>query len=104
GCGVRIVCAILDLLLVAVLRRLWKDGYRFDDIRGALLAERQVQQEEDEVIKRRRWFLKLDSLWYRIWAGRAGLAFFWLAGWGLKATARAALPSVEPTELVLGRS
>src|SRR5947199_97398 len=56
------------------------------------------------VDRRLRWFLRLDSLWYRIWAGRAGRAFFWLAGWGLKATARAALPSVEPTELVLGRS
>jgi len=63
-----------------------------------------VQQEEDEVIKRRRWFLRLDSLWYRVWAGRAGRSFFWLAGLGLKATARAALPSVERTELVLGRS
>src|SRR5207247_396070 len=49
-------------------------------------------------------FLRLDSLWYRIWAGRAGRSFFWLAGWGLKATARAALPSIERTELVLGRS
>ncbi len=104
GRGMGIIGAILVCQLVVVARRLLKDGYRFDDIRAALLAERQVQQEEDEVIKRRRWFLRLDSLWYRIWAGRAGRSFFWLAGCGLKATARAALPSVEPTEMVLGRS
>jgi len=104
GKGMGIIGAILLFQLVVVARRLLKDGYTFDDIRAALLAERQVQQEEDEVIKRRRWFLRLDSLWYRIWAGRAGRSFFWLAGWALKATARAALPSVEATELVLGRS
>jgi serine/threonine-protein kinase len=104
GRGMGIIGAILLFQLVVVARRLLKDGYTFGDIRAALLAERQVQQEEHDVIKRRRWFLRLDSLWYRIWAGRAGRAFFWLAGWGLKATARAALPSVERTELVLGRS
>src|SRR5436853_281803 len=104
GKGTGIIGAILIFQLVVVARRLLKDGYTFGDIRAALLAERQVQQEEDEVIKRRRWFLRLDSLWYRIWAGRAGRSFFWLAGWGLKTAARPALPSVEPTELVLGRS
>src|SRR5437773_3905669 len=104
GSGMGIIGAILVFQLVVVARRLLKDGYTFGDIRAALLAERQVQQEEAEVVKRRRWWLRLDSLWYRIWAGRAGRAFFWLAGRGLKATARAALPSVERTELVLGRS
>jgi hypothetical protein len=104
GKGMGIIGAILLFQLVVVARRLLKDGYTFGDIRAALLAERQVQQEEDEAIKRRRWWLRLDALWYRIWAGRAGRAFFWLAGRGLKATARPALPSVEPTELVLGRS
>src|SRR6266481_1856624 len=104
GKGMGIIGAILLFQLVVVARRLLKDGYTFDDIRAALLAERQVQLEEDEVIKRRRWFLRLDSLWYRIWAGRAGRSFFWLAGWALKATARPALPSVDPTEMVLGRS
>src|SRR5882672_340044 len=102
GRGMGIIGAILLFQLVVVARRLLKDGYTFGDIRAALLAERQVQLEEDEVIKRRRWFLRLDSLWYRIWAGRAGRAFFWLAGMGLKATARGALPSVERTEVVLG--
>src|SRR5437660_4966716 len=104
GKGTGIIGAILIFQLVVVARRLLKDGYTFGDIRAALLAERQVQQEEDEAIKRRRWFLRLDSLWYRVWAVRAGRSFFRLAGLGLKATARPALPSVERTELVLGRS
>ena len=104
GKGTGVIGAILLFQLVVVARRLLRDGYTFGDIRAALLAERQVQQEEDEVIKRRRWFLRLDSLWYRVWAGRAGRSFFRLAGLGLKATARPALPSVERTELVLGRS
>jgi protein kinase-like protein len=104
GKGAGIIGAILIFQLVVVARRLLKDGYTFGDIRAALLAERQVQQEEAEVTKQRSWFRKLDALWYRIWAGRAGRAFFWLAGLGLEATARTALPSVERTELVLGRS
>ncbi|PYO97507.1 MAG: hypothetical protein DMD60_06655 [Gemmatimonadetes bacterium] len=104
GRGTGIIGAILIFQLVVVARRLLKDGYAFGDIRAALLAEAQVQQEEAEVIKQRRWFRRLDSLWYRVWAGRAGRSFFWLAGIGLKASARRALPSVERTELVLGRS
>src|SRR5438132_13113837 len=104
GSGRGIIGAILVFQLVVGARRLPKDGYTFGDIRAALLAERQVQQEEAEVIKQRRWFWRLDSLWYRVWAGRAGRSFFRLAGLGLKATARPALPSVERTELVLGRS
>src|SRR5438128_1462801 len=104
GKGTGIIGAILIFQLVVVARRLLKDGYAFGDIRAALLAERQVQQEEAEVIKQRRLFRRLDSLWYRVWAGRAGRSFFRLAGVGLKATARPALPSVERTELVLGRS
>ena len=104
GNGMGIIGAILVFQLVVVARRLLKDGYSFGDIRAALLAERQVQQEEAEAVKSNKWFRKLDALWYRIWAGRAGRSFFWLAGRWLKTTARAALPSVERTELVLGRS
>src|SRR5213082_2886861 len=104
GKGAGVIGAILVFQLVVVARRLLKDGYAFGDIRAALLAEAQVQQEEAEVIKQRRLLRRLDSLWYRIWAGRAGRSFFRLAGVGLKATARPALPSVERTELVLGRS
>ncbi len=102
--GPGVIGGILIFQLVLVARRLLKDGYAFGDIRAALLAEAQVQQEEAEVIKQRRLFRRLDSLWYRIWAGRAGRTFFKLAGLGLKAPARPALPSVERTELVLGRS
>ena len=102
--GAGIIGAILLIQLVIVARRLLKDGFAFGDIRAALLAEAQVQQEEAEVTKQRSLFRKLDSLWYRIWAGKVGRAFFRLAGIGLKTTARPALPSVERTELVLGRS
>jgi len=102
--GPGMIGAILILQLVLVARRLLHDGYAFGDIRAALLAEAQVQQEEADVVKQRRLFRRLDSLWYRIWAGRAGRAFFKLAGLGLKPTARPALPSVERTELLLGRS
>src|SRR5258705_6879508 len=87
GRGMGLIGAILLFQLVVVARRLLKDGYTFDDIRAALLAERQVQQEKGERIKRRRWFLRLEPLWDRIWAGRAGRAVFWLAGGGLKAAA-----------------
>src|SRR5437660_6994902 len=104
GRGTGLIGAILLFQLVVVARRRWRDGYTRGDLRAALLADRQVEQAEDEVIKRRRWFLRLDSLWYRVWAGRAGRSFFRLAGLGLKAAARPALPSVERTELVLGRS
>ena len=102
--GVGLIGTILIVQLVIVARRLLKDGYTFDDIRAALLAERQVQQEEAEVVKRRRWFRWLDSLWYKVWAGKVGRVFFKLAGLGLKKAERPALPSVERTELVLGRS
>src|SRR5207245_1534926 len=102
--AVRIIGVTSIFRLVVVARPLVKDGYAFGDIRAALLAEAQVQQEEAEVVKQRRLFRRMDSLWYRIWAGRAGRAFFRLAGIGLKVTGRPALPSVERTELVLGRS
>src|SRR5437667_340120 len=104
GKGAGVIGAILVFQLVVVARRLLKDGYAFGDIRAALLAEAQVQQEEAEVVKQRRLFRRLDTLWYRLWAGRVGRWFFCLAGIGLKATTRPALPSIERTELVLGRS
>jgi len=102
--GPGVIGAILIFQLVVVARRLLKDGYAFGDIRAALLAEAQVQQEEAEVVKQRRLFRRLDTLWYRLWAGRVGRWFFCLAGIGLKARTRPALPSIERTELVLGRS
>src|SRR6266550_80540 len=82
--GPGVIGGILILQLIIVARRLFQDGYSFGDIRAALLAEAQVQQEEADVVKQRRLFRRLDSLWYRIWAGRAGRSFFKLAGLGLK--------------------
>src|SRR5437879_7060217 len=100
GKGAGVIGAILLVQLVLVARRLLKDGYAFGDIRAALLAEAPVEQEEAEVVKQRRLFRRMDSLWYRIWAGRAGRAFFRLAGIGLKVTGRPAVPSVERPERV----
>jgi hypothetical protein len=102
--GPGLIGFILVFQLVVVARRLLKDGYAFGDIQAALLAEAQVQAEEAEVIKQRRWLRRLDTLWNRLWAGRMGRWFFRMAGMGLKATDRQLLPSVERTELVLGRS
>ena len=102
--GPGLIGFILVFQLVVVARRLLKDGYAFGDIQAALLAEAQVQAEEAEVIKQRRWLRKLDTLWNRLWAGRMGRWFFRMAGMGLKTSDRQLLPSVERTELVLGRS
>ncbi|HJQ65528.1 MAG TPA: serine/threonine-protein kinase [Gemmatimonadales bacterium] len=102
--GPGLIGIVLVAQLVAVARRLMKDGYAYDDIRAALLAEAQVQAEEAEVIKQRSWLRKLDSLWYRLWAGRMGRWFFRVAGYRLKKPAHTLLPSVERTELLLGRS
>jgi len=102
--GSGLIGILLLFQLVVVARRLLRDGYGFEDIRGALLAEAQVQAEEADVIKQRRWLRRLNTLWYRIWAGRAGRSFFRLAGIGLKTSARPALAGVEHTELLLGRS
>jgi serine/threonine-protein kinase len=102
--GPGVIGLILVIQLVVVARRLLREGYGFDDIRAALLAEAQVQEEEAEVIKQRRWLRRLDTLWYRLWAGKMGRWFFRMAGGGLKASDRQALPSVDRTELVLGRS
>src|ERR1044071_3349778 len=102
--GPGVIGAILLFQLVTVARRLLKDGYAFADIRASLLAEAQVQAEEADVIKQRRWLRRLDTLWYRLWAGRVGRWFFHLAGIGIKAPARPALASVEPTAFLLARS
>jgi hypothetical protein len=102
--GPGLIGIILFCQLVAVARRLLQDGYTFEDIRAALLAESQVQSEEAEVIGRRKIFRRLESLWYRLWAGKVGRWFFRASGIGLKSASRPALAGVEATELVLGRS
>src|SRR5256885_16898405 len=75
GRGTGVIGAILLFQLVVVARRLLKDGYTFGDIRAALLAERQGQQEEGEVIKRRRGVLRPGSAVGRRRAGRGGRPF-----------------------------
>ena len=102
--GPGIIGFILFCQLVLVARRLLRDGYTFEDIRAALLAEAQVQAEEADVIKQRKLFRRLDSLWYRLWAGKVGRWFFRASGIGLKPSSRRALAGVEPTEHVLGSS
>ena len=102
--GPGLIGIVLLCQLMFVARRLLKDGYGFTDIRAALLAEAQVQAEEAEVIKQRRWLRRLDTLWYKLWAGPVGRTFFKVAGFRLRAPARPATASVERTELVLERS
>jgi protein kinase-like protein len=101
--GPGVIGIILLCQLVIVARRLLKDGYAFGDIRAALLAEAQVQAEEADVVKQRRGFRRIDTLWYRLWAGPVGRAFFRAAGLGVKRAERPAIAAVERTELLLGR-
>ena len=102
--GTGIIGTILIVQLVLVARRLLRNGYAFDDIRTALLAEAQVQREEADEIQQKRWIRRLDTLWHRLWAGKFGRFFFRLAGAGLKVPERRAIASADATELVLGRS
>ena len=102
--GAGLIGTILLVQLVLVARRLLREGYAFEDIRAALLAEAQIQAEEAEVAQQRRWTRRLNSLWHRLWAGKAGRRFFRVAGIGVKVPARRAMASADATELVLGRS
>src|SRR5262245_55286100 len=103
--GAGLIGTILLCQLLAVARRLLREGYTFEDIRAALTAEAQVQREEADEARQRSWTRKLNTLWLRVWAGRFGRAFFRLAGIRLKDTGKRAPPvAAEATELVLGRS
>ncbi len=102
--GSGIIGTILLVQLIIVARRLLREGYAFDDIRTALLAEAQVQEEEAEAARQGRWIRRLNGLWQRLWAGRFGRWFFRVAGMGIERPERPALPSADRTELVLGRS
>jgi hypothetical protein len=104
GFGPGLIGTILIIQLVRVARRLLREGYTFDDIRTALLAEAQIQDEESQVIRQRRWVRRLDTLWHKLWAGKFGRWFFRVAGAGLKPPERRALPSHDATELVLADS
>jgi serine/threonine-protein kinase len=102
--GPLLVGGVLITNLVAVARRLLREGYSFADIRTALLAEAQVQDEEATVAGQRRWVRRLDGLWHRLWAGRFGRWFFRWAGVGIHAPSRPALSPADHTEHVLARS
>jgi serine/threonine-protein kinase len=102
--GPGIIGTILIIQLVVVARRLIREGYGFEDIRAALLAEARLQDEEVEELGHSRWLRRLNSVWQRIWAGRFGRWFFRVAGHGLSVPARPARPSADATEFVLGRS
>jgi hypothetical protein len=102
--GAGLIGTILIIQLVIVARRLLREGYAFADIRTALLAEAQVQQEEADEMRSAKWMRRLNSVWHRIWAGRFGRWFFRVAGYRLKASSRRAIASGDATELVLGRS
>jgi serine/threonine-protein kinase len=90
--------------LGSVARRLLRTGYTFPDIREALLAEARVQQEEMEATKEGKFWRRVFSFWNRLWAGWFGRKFFKIAGFGIKPPKRAALPSADATEIVLGRA
>ena len=102
--GAGLIGMILIFQLVVVARRLLREGYAFEDIRAALLAEAQIQAEEADVVKQRRWIRRMNDLWHRLWAGGFGRMFFRVAGRGIKAPERRAMASADATELVLGRS
>ena len=104
GGTVNIVFFAIVIQLIGAARRLLREGYTFDDIRAALLAEARLQDEESGAIGERRIMRWVTGLWHRLWAGRLGRVFFKAAGIGIKRPKRAALPGREATELALGRA
>jgi len=102
--GLQFVSLLLLIQLGAAARRLLRGGYTFDDIREALLAEARVQDEEAEAVQRRKWVRRVSGVWNRIWASKFGRFFFKVSGIGLSAPKRAALPSADRTEVVLGHA
>jgi len=102
--GAGLVGTILVIQLGIVARRLLREGYAFEDIRTALLAEAQVQREEADVLHQRGWMRRINSLWHLWWASRFGRFFFRVAGLGLRTPERRAIASGDATELVLGRA
>lgn len=102
--GPGIIGLILIIQLVMLARRLLREGYAYEDIRAALLAEAAVQEEEAEMATKRRWLKRLNTMWHRLWAGKFGRWFFGVAGTGVKPPERSAHPSADATELVLSRA
>jgi serine/threonine-protein kinase len=102
--GPGLIGSILIFQLGLLARKLLREGYSFEDIREALMAEARVQDEEAEVIIRRKWLRRLESIWHRLWAGGFGRWFFRVAGTGIAPPKQRVLPSADATELVLGRA
>jgi len=84
---------ILLIQLLFTARRLLREGYSFENIRQALLAEARIQEEEAEVLKHYRWVRWLNAQWQRTWAGWFGRKFFQMAGFRLKPREQLALRS-----------
>jgi serine/threonine-protein kinase len=102
--GIIVVLVLVLGQLGVAARKLLVEGYAFDDIRTALLAEAEVQNEEAEAVGQKRFYRKVYGAWHRIWAGGFGRRFFKVAGVGLTPPEHPALPSADRTEVVLGRS
>ena len=102
--GLGIIGTVLVIQLLIVARRLLREGYAFEDIRTALLAEAQIQTEEADEMHSGKWIRRLNNIWHRLWAGKFGRWFFRVAGFRLKAPERRPIASADATELVLGRS
>jgi serine/threonine-protein kinase len=102
--GLHILSLILFGQLVIAARRVLGAGYSFDDIRAALLAESQIQEEEAEAVRKGKWMRRFNGAWNRIWASGVGRVFFKMAGFRMGETAPAFLPSTDATELVLGEA
>jgi Protein kinase domain len=94
---------VMIVQLVAVGRRLLREGYSYPDIQAALRAEMQVQEEELEITRQKKFMRWINSVWFKLWSSRFGGWFFSMAGIGLKPADYAVLPSTDHTELVLGR-
>jgi serine/threonine-protein kinase len=102
--GPGIIGLILIIQLVMLARRLLREGYAYEDIRAALLAEAAVQEEEANVATKRRWLKRMNTMWHKLWAGKFGRWFFGIAGKGVKPPERPAHPSADATELFLSRA
>jgi len=94
---------VMVVQLGSVGRRLLKEGYTFPDIQAALRAESQLQEEELDATGQKKFFRRINSMWYKLWSGRFGRFFFKIAGLGLHPVDHAVIPSTDHTELVLGR-
>jgi serine/threonine-protein kinase len=104
GDAINVIVLIVVGQLVFVARRLLREGYKFEDIREALLGEAQAQEEEADAAGQRKFSRWFNSRWHRIWASRFGKFFFRVAGVGVRPPKRPAVPSTEATELVLGQA